>query len=167
MNRKSIDGNWKQFKAKLNARRAVRADEGLNLISATDVGLAHGPARGVSHGDKPVIPEVVPSRRVVLRGALVVGCGLWVPIALSGCDSRKDASPTSTAPASSPPTGSGSTAAPASAKATQASVQYQSQPKGEEKCADCQHFIAASNTCALVEGQISPDGWCSLWTRKT
>lgn len=155
MNRKSMGGNWRQIKATLSARWAL------------GVAPAEGSTRVVSHGKRPVMAEEVPSRRVVLRGALVVGCGLWVPIALSGCDSRKEVSPTSTAPAASPPTGSGSAGAPASAKATQASVQYQAQPKGEQKCADCQHFMAASSTCAVVDGQISPEGWCSLWTRKT
>jgi len=29
------------------------------------------------------------------------------------------------------------------------------------------NFIAESNTCKLVEGQISPDGWCVLWAKKT
>jgi hypothetical protein len=163
MNRKSMGGNWRQFKATLNARWSALTDE------RRDRGVtpAEGSTRVASHGKGPVMAEEVSSRRVVLRGALVVGCGLWVPIALSGCDSRKEASPTSTAPAASPPTGSGSAAAPASAKATQASVQYQAQPKGEQKCADCQHFMAASSTCAVVDGQISPEGWCSLWTRKT
>jgi hypothetical protein len=165
MDRKSVDGKWRQLKATLNARWSALAN--VRRYVGTDVASAHGSTRAVSHGKRPVIAEEVSSRRGVLRGALVVGCGLWVPIALSGCDSRKEASPTSTAPAASPPTGSGSAAPPANAKVSQASVQYQAQPKGEEKCADCQHFIAASNTCALVEGQISPEAWCSLWTRKS
>lgn len=165
MDRKSIDGNWRQLKATLNARWRTLADVRRDV--GTDVASADGPTRLVPHGERPAMAEEVPSRRVVLRGALVVGCGLWVPIVLSGCDSSKEASPTSAAPAASPPTGSGSAAPPASAKAAQASVQYQAQPKGEQKCADCQHFIAASNTCAVVDGQISPEGWCSLWTRKT
>jgi hypothetical protein len=25
------------------------------------------------------------------------------------------------------------------------------------------HFIAESNTCKLVEGKISPEGWCIIW----
>jgi hypothetical protein len=45
-------------------------------------------------------------------------------------------------------------------------VQYQTQPKGDQKCGGCLHFIAESNTCKLVEGQISPDGWCILWAQK-
>jgi hypothetical protein len=49
---------------------------------------------------------------------------------------------------------------------SQASVQYQTQPQGEQKCSLCTHFIAESNSCMLVEGQISPDGWCRMWAKK-
>jgi len=112
------------------------------------------------------VEEDVPSRRVVLRGALAVGCGLLLPAALFGCDSKKGESSTGAAPDSSP-TPSANTAAPAeTAKVSQASVQYQTQPKGEQKCGGCLHFIAESNSCKLVEGQISSDGWCSLWAQK-
>jgi hypothetical protein len=117
------------------------------------------------------LKEEVPSRRVVLRGALAVGCGLLLPAALFGCDSKKGESSTgaapdtgSAAPDSSPTAGA---AAPAeTGKMSQASVQYQTQPKGDQKCGGCLHFIAESNSCKLVEGQISPDGWCSLWAQK-
>jgi len=119
------------------------------------------------------VKEEVPSRRVVLRGALAVGCGLLLPAALFGCDSKKSESSTgatpdtgSAAPDSSP-TPSAVATAPAAAKVSQASVQYQNQPKGEQKCSGCLHFIAGSNSCKLVEGQISPDGWCALWAQKT
>jgi hypothetical protein len=30
-------------------------------------------------------------------------------------------------------------------------------------CLQCAHFIADGNTCALVEGAISPNGWCNLF----
>ncbi|MBW8329762.1 MAG: hypothetical protein K0M48_11610 [Thiobacillus sp.] len=119
------------------------------------------------------VKDEVPSRRVVLRGALAVGCGLLLPAALFGCDSKKGESSTGAAPNTgsagpdSSPTPSADAAAPASTgKMTQASVQYQTQPKGEQKCGGCLHFIAESNSCKLVEGQISPDGWCSLWAQK-
>jgi hypothetical protein len=103
-----------------------------------------------------------PSRRIVLRGALAVGCGLWLPIVLSGCDSKKAASTSTGAPATS-----NESAAPATAKKlSQMSVQYQAQPKGEQKCGQCANFIAESNSCKLVDGRISPEGWCSLWTKK-
>jgi hypothetical protein len=109
-----------------------------------------------------MMKEEIPPRRVVLRGALVVGCSLWVPMALSGCDSKKGANSTSSAPA----TGAESAAPAATTKVPQASVQYQTQPKGEQECSRCLHFIAESNTCKLVDGQISPKGWCSLWAKK-
>jgi len=28
------------------------------------------------------------------------------------------------------------------------------------------HFNAESNTCNVVDGQISPNGWCTLWVKK-
>jgi len=115
---------------------------------------------------KGAVIEAIPPRRVVLRGALAVGCGLLLPAALFGCDSKKGETSTGAAPAGAPDT-SADTAAPAAVKVSQASVQYQTQPKGEQKCSGCLHFVAESNTCNLVEGQISPDGWCTLWTQKT
>lgn len=129
---------------------------------------------------KGMTNEEIPPRRVVLRGALAVGCGLLLPTALFGCDSKKGETSTGAAPAGSPststdatapdssPAASAESAAPAApAKVSQASVQYQTQPKGDQKCSGCLHFVAESNTCKLVEGQISPDGWCALWTQKT
>ena len=110
--------------------------------------------------------QEIPYRRVVLRGALAAGCSLWVPILLSGCDSKKGADSTGSAPASSPASSAKSAAPAASTKVTQANAQYQTQPKGEQKGAGCVHFISGSNPCMLVEGQISPEGWCSLWAKK-
>jgi hypothetical protein len=113
--------------------------------------------------------EVVPPRRVVLSNALAVGCGLLLPAILIGCDSKKGESATAAAPADAPDTGadaSADSAAPvAPGKVTQASVQYQNQPKGVQQCGICAHFVAETNTCKLVEGQISPDGWCLLWVQ--
>jgi hypothetical protein len=100
------------------------------------------------------------SRRNVLRGGLAAACGLLIPAALLGCNSKPTEPATSAAP-SEPAT-------PATAgKVSQASVQYQAQPKGDLKCSDCMHFNAESSTCKLVEGSISPEGWCSLWSKKT
>jgi len=123
--------------------------------------------------DTPLTEADVPSRRVVLRGALAAGCSLLLPASLLGC-SKKEASTASTeptapspemaAPASPAPMESAAPAAPA--KVSQASVQYQTQPKEGKKCADCMNFVAESNTCKLVEGNISPNGWCVLWVKK-
>lgn len=110
--------------------------------------------------------EALPSRREVLRGALAVGCGLLLPAALWGCDSKKGESTTGALPAGEPATGTDAAAPTASGKSSQASVQYQSQPKGDQQCAGCLHFMADSNTCKVVEGTVSPDGWCAVWTPK-
>jgi hypothetical protein len=102
------------------------------------------------------------SRRNVLRGAMVLCCGIGLPILVSGCNSKTAPTPTAKPiPASPPPGGNPSVAAPA--KVPPASVQYQPEPKGDQKCSTCVNFIAESNTCKLVEGQVSPQGWCSLW----
>jgi hypothetical protein len=85
------------------------------------------------------------SRRAVLRGALMVGCSLLVPISLF----------------SSP-----ANAATEAKKLAKASVKYQDKPKGDQKCGTCTNFIAASKTCKLVEGPINPDGYCILWAKK-
>ncbi|MCK9285090.1 MAG: high-potential iron-sulfur protein [Rhodocyclaceae bacterium] len=111
--------------------------------------------------------DEIMSRRVMLRKALAVGCGLCLPVALFGCDSKKGtnstgAAPTGTAPAS----GEGAKAPAAASKMPQASAKYQAQPKGVQKCSECLHFVAESNTCTLVDGQISPEGWCLMWTKK-
>jgi hypothetical protein len=111
--------------------------------------------------------EEIPSRRVVLRGALAIGCSLFLPIALSGCDSKTGSNSPGAVPATPPATRTDSAAPTATSKVPQASVQYQTQPKGEQKCGSCVNFIAESNTCKLVDGQISPEGWCSLWTKKS
>jgi High potential iron-sulfur protein len=121
---------------------------------------------GNSKQFKDEMKEEILPRRVVLRGALAVGCGLLLPAALFGCDSKKGENASGAAPAGSPASGADAAAPASTGKMAQASVQYQAQPKGEQKCAGCLHFIAESNACKLVEGQISPDGWCTVWTQK-
>lgn len=43
-------------------------------------------------------------------------------------------------------------------------VQYQDQPKGSQRCSA--HFIPGGQ-CKLVEGPISPNGWCIAYTAKS
>ena len=50
-------------------------------------------------------------------------------------------------------------------KATQDVVHYQSEPKGDQFCADCKHFVAPT-TCKWVKGEISPGGWCRLFKKQ-
>ena len=109
--------------------------------------------------------EILP-RRALLRGALALGCSLLLPAALFGCDSRKGANSTGSAPPGSPATSAENSAPKGTGKASQASAQYQPEPKGEQKCSGCLHFIPESNTCKLVEGQISPEGWCIVWAKQ-
>jgi hypothetical protein len=57
------------------------------------------------------------------------------------------------------------TGAPAeAAKAPQSAVQYQPTPRDGERCGLCRNFDAASQSCSLVAGNISPNGWCALFT---
>ncbi len=160
-----VESNWKRFKGKVKAKWGKPTDDHRDVIAGKRVESA-GKIHEASREGVFMMGEQIPPRRVVLRGALAAGCSMLVPIALSGCDSKKGATPTSAPPASAPAAGAGSAAPAASGKVPQASVQYQTQPKGEQKCGRCLHFIAESNTCKLVDGQISPEGWCSLWAKK-
>ena len=57
------------------------------------------------------------------------------------------------------------TAGSAAAKTDQAAAKYQDQPKGQAKCGSCSQF-EAPNGCKLVDGSISENGWCMLYTPK-
>ena len=50
-------------------------------------------------------------------------------------------------------------------KIAQAQVQYQAQPKEGQKCSACVNF-EAPNSCKIVAGTISPDGWCIAFAPK-
>lgn len=165
MNWDIVEGNWNRFKGPVKAQWSKLTHDHPDVIVGKRVELA-AKIREASPETEGRMKEENPPRRLVLRGALAVGCGLWVPIALVGCDSKKDTSSSSAAPTASPATSADSAAPAATSKVSQASVQYQAQPKGEQKCGSCLNFIAASNTCKLVAGQVSPEGWCSLWAKK-
>ena len=53
----------------------------------------------------------------------------------------------------------------AQAKLAQAAVKYQTTPKDGHQCDGCAQFDAP-NSCKLVDGDISPTGWCLLWVKK-
>ena len=102
----------------------------------------------------------IPSRRRALRAALALAGGVCLAPLLAACDAAPGAA--------SPPSGAAppSPVAPAAAmKATQAGVQYQMMPKGEQKCSNCRHFIPEFSSCRLVDGQIGPEAWCIIWAR--
>jgi hypothetical protein len=48
------------------------------------------------------------------------------------------------------------------AKLSKAQVQYQDSPRGIAMCATCTLFVAP-RACKLVEGDISPGGWCNAY----
>jgi len=54
----------------------------------------------------------------------------------------------------------------AAAKMSQPSVAYQDTPKGDQECSNCSLF-QEPNACTLVDGEISPKGWCKFWVKKT
>jgi hypothetical protein len=62
--------------------------------------------------------------------------------------------------------GLGSRLANAQAKAAPNAVSYQDKPKGAQRCDACSSF-QPPNACKMVEGEISPQGWCSLFTKKS
>ena len=57
-------------------------------------------------------------------------------------------------------------------KVPQKDAQYQDTPKNGQKCDMCQYYAAgnqptAPGTCQLVDGSISPNGWCALFAKKS
>jgi secreted PhoX family phosphatase len=85
------------------------------------------------------------SRRTLLKGAAAVTC-----VALASAFAGKALA----------------------AKSTKASSNYQDKPNGDKKCSNCNLFIpgktpTADGTCSVVEGSISPQGYCTLYNRKS
>ena len=50
-------------------------------------------------------------------------------------------------------------------KVTQKVAHYQDHPNGNAQCSKCVNFIAP-NSCKIVQGTISPNGWCLLFAPK-
>ena len=48
-------------------------------------------------------------------------------------------------------------------KLTKAAARYQDQKNGDELCAGCPYFIQPGS-CVVVEGEVSPTGWCPMFT---
>ena len=84
--------------------------------------------------------EAILSRRQLLRGAAIAAGGAAV---LAG------------------------TVMPAEAKMAQEAAGYQATPaKDGSNCASCALFIAPAS-CTLVDGAVSPDGWCRFYSKKS
>jgi hypothetical protein len=54
--------------------------------------------------------------------------------------------------------------AAAQGKVAQNLVAYQDKPKGTQRCDGCSLF-QSPNTCKVVEGEVSTQGWCSLFAQ--
>jgi hypothetical protein len=57
-------------------------------------------------------------------------------------------------------------------KGSKTQFKYQTTPKGSAQCSNCSFFIAgktptANGTCKIVQGDISPKGWCMAYSKKT
>jgi len=51
-------------------------------------------------------------------------------------------------------------------KISQTDAAYQGTPKGAQHCDGCVNF-QPPNACKFVQGNISPSGWCQLFTPKS
>ena len=51
-------------------------------------------------------------------------------------------------------------------KASKEAMKYQDKPSGDKQCSNCLNFIP-SISCAIVEGTVSPNGYCLAWAKKT
>jgi hypothetical protein len=63
-------------------------------------------------------------------------------------------------------------ALPAQAKGSKAQFKYQTTPNSGHQCSQCTFFTAGSSatangTCKIVDGAISPKGWCTAFSAKT
>ena len=47
-------------------------------------------------------------------------------------------------------------------KLSKQQAEYQDSPEGIQMCATCTLFVAP-RSCKVVEGDISPDGWCKSY----
>jgi hypothetical protein len=50
-------------------------------------------------------------------------------------------------------------------KLSKEDAKYQDMPKGQQSCAGCVHF-ESPNSCSVVQGKISPSGWCQRYSAK-
>lgn len=56
-----------------------------------------------------------------------------------------------------------SISAPAAIKISKTAVAYQDHPQGDKRCGKCLQFQAPDG-CKMVDGSISPQGFCRIFT---
>lgn len=55
--------------------------------------------------------------------------------------------------------------ASAQQKVSKEAMKYQDKPNGDMRCDNCMQFVAPSS-CKVVDGTISPSGYCLAWVKK-
>lgn len=58
------------------------------------------------------------------------------------------------------------TQARAQVKMSKKLAHYQDHPNGNKQCSNCQFFQASENKCTIVQGDISPNGYCIHFEKK-
>lgn len=51
-------------------------------------------------------------------------------------------------------------------KLAKADASYQDRPNGQQHCAICAHYLPPA-ACQVVQGEVSPNGWCDRFQPKT
>jgi secreted PhoX family phosphatase len=97
-----------------------------------------------THMNEDLDMDKLISRRTLLKGAAAVTC-----VALASAFAGKAFA----------------------AKSTKAAANYQDKPNGDKKCSNCNLFVhgktpTADGTCQVVDGSISPEAYCTLYSRK-
>jgi hypothetical protein len=107
------------------------------------------------------------SRRSILKAAAVFAASAVIPAAARDAVAQGQASKTPTQYQDQPKgAAAGAAGGAAKGKASKAAVQYQDQPKGGQRCSGCVNFITGGQ-CKIVEGSISPNGWCTAYVAKS
>ena len=88
------------------------------------------------------------SRRALLRNAAATVWIVGTSALATGC-----AQPMAQAP-------------PPQQKQTKAQAAYQDRPNGSERCSACANFVPPGD-CRVIQGPVSPDGWCRNFRPRT
>ena len=96
------------------------------------------------------VAEKLSRRRLLTNAAAVVGVAGGAALAASCAPPPPPPAPVAQ-PAPPPPR--------VMVKQTKAQALYQDFPRGRQRCGICVHFQAPA-ACEIVEGPISPRGWC-------
>ena len=89
------------------------------------------------------------SRRRLLRSA-AIGAGAIGAVLVGACEEPYPDEPAPGAPSSTAGTGR---------KQTKEEADYQDMPNGDAHCSLCANFVPPDG-CRIIEGPVSPDGWC-------